>query len=118
MNRFLKHWRKTGRSEAFRGHVISYADDFVILCRGHAAEALTWTKAVMTKLGLTLNETKTKLVNAHTEHFDFLGYSFGPYYARKGGRRYLGAGPSKKSVGRLKTRIGEILISGQSQAVA
>src|SRR5712672_746576 len=34
MNRFLKHWRKTGRGEAFRAHVVSYADDFVILSRG------------------------------------------------------------------------------------
>src|SRR6202040_2984925 len=49
MNRFLKHWRLSGRGEAFRAHVISYAD------RGCADEALTWTKAVMTKLGLTLN---------------------------------------------------------------
>src|SRR4051794_9946910 len=40
MNRFLKHWRLTGRGEAFRAHVISYADDFVILSRGRAAEAL------------------------------------------------------------------------------
>src|ERR671927_185882 len=31
MNRFLKHWRLTGRGEAFRAQVISYADDFVIL---------------------------------------------------------------------------------------
>ena len=61
MNRFLKHWRLTRRGEAFRAHVISYADDFVILSRGHAAEALAWTKAVMTKLGLTLNEAKTSL---------------------------------------------------------
>jgi RNA-directed DNA polymerase len=59
MNRFLKHWRLTGRSEAFRARVICYADDFVILSRGCAAEALAWTKAVMTKLGLTLNEAKT-----------------------------------------------------------
>lgn len=29
MNRFLKHWRLTGRGEAFRAHVVSYADDFV-----------------------------------------------------------------------------------------
>src|SRR5215216_1001222 len=28
MNRFLKHWRLTRRGEAFRAHVISYADDF------------------------------------------------------------------------------------------
>jgi len=41
-----------------RAHVVSYADDFVILSRGHAEEALTWTKAVMTKLGLTLNDAK------------------------------------------------------------
>src|SRR5271165_3768248 len=39
MNRFLKHWRLTRRGEAFHAHVISYADDFVILSRGHAAEA-------------------------------------------------------------------------------
>ena len=64
MNRFLKHWRLTGRGEAFHAHVISYADDFVILSRGHAEEALTWTKAVMTKLGLTLNEAKTSVKNA------------------------------------------------------
>jgi len=67
MNRFLKHWRLTRRGEAFRAHVISYADDFVILSRGHAAEALAWTRAVMTKLGLTLNEAKTSLKDARTE---------------------------------------------------
>jgi RNA-directed DNA polymerase len=112
MNRFLKHWRKTGCGEAFRAHVISYADDFVILSRGRTAEAKAWTQAVMTKLGLTLNEVKTKLKDARTEHFDFLGYSFGPYHHRKDGYRYLGASPSKKSVGRLKTKIGEVLVPG------
>src|SRR4249920_317035 len=74
MNRFLKHWRLTGRGEAFRAQVISYADDFVILSRGYAAEALAWTRVVMTKLGLTLNETKTSVRNARSESFDFLGY--------------------------------------------
>src|SRR4029077_17931572 len=59
MNRFLKHWRLTKRAEAFHAHVVCYAYDFVILSRGHAVEALTWTKAVMTKLGLTFNEAKT-----------------------------------------------------------
>jgi RNA-directed DNA polymerase len=60
MNRFLKHWRLTGRGEVFHAHVISYADDFVILSRGHAEEVLTWTRAVMTKLGLTLSERKPR----------------------------------------------------------
>ena len=34
-----------------RAHIVSYADDFVILSRGHAAEALAWTRQVMTRLG-------------------------------------------------------------------
>jgi RNA-directed DNA polymerase len=75
MNRFLKHWRLTGSGEAFRAHIVNYADDFVILSQRSAAEALAWTKAVMTKLGLTLNEAKTSVKDARTERFDFLGYS-------------------------------------------
>src|SRR4029453_6687849 len=47
MNRFLKPWRKTRRGELFRARVLSYADDLVILSRGHAAEALAWTRTVM-----------------------------------------------------------------------
>ena len=78
MNRFLKHWRLTARGKALRAHVVAYADDFVILSRGYAAEALAWTKAVMERLGLMLNDAKTSLKNARRERFDFLGYSFGP----------------------------------------
>jgi RNA-directed DNA polymerase len=85
MNRFLKYWRLTGRGEAFRAHVIAYADDFVILSRGCAAEALAWTKAVMTRLGLTLNEAKTSLKNARQERFDFLGYPSRHYGSNAGG---------------------------------
>jgi RNA-directed DNA polymerase len=110
MNRFLKHWRATGRSEAYQAHVVAYADDFVILSRGHAAEALAWTEAVMTKLGLSLNEAKTSVRDARKERFDFLGYSFGPHYYRKDGHWYLGASPSKRSVLRLKDKVGEILV--------
>jgi RNA-directed DNA polymerase len=115
MNRFLKHWRLSGRDEAFRAHVVAYADDFVILSRGHAAEALAWTKAVMTKLGLTINENKTSLKDARRERFDFLGYSFGPHYPYKAGvrqyiRQYMSVSPSKKSVQRLKANVRELLV--------
>ena len=51
MNRFLKHWRATGRGEAYQARIVSYADDFVILSRKSAAEALAWTRQVMIKLG-------------------------------------------------------------------
>ncbi len=79
MNRFLKYWRQSGRGEAWQAHVINYADDFVILSRGYAAEALAWTDRVMTRLGLGLNRTKTCVRNARQERFDFLGYSLGPH---------------------------------------
>jgi len=115
MNRFLKHWRLTGRGEAFQAHVVSYADDFVILSRGRAAEALTWTRAVMTRLGLSINEAKTSLKDARQERFDFLGYSFGPHYYKANGRRYLGASPSKKSVQRLKAKVANLLTPGHTE---
>jgi len=113
MNRFLKHWRRSGCGEEFRAHVVSYADDFVILSRGRAAEALTWTKGVMTKLGLTINETKTSLRNARQERFNFLGYSFGPHHPYNPSARmylYMSASPSKKSVQQLKTKVRRLLV--------
>src|ERR1700724_1416088 len=112
INRFLKHWRLSGRGEAFRAHVVSYADDFVILSRGHAEEALAWTKAVMTKLGLALNEAKTSVKNAREESFDFLGYTLGPRHFPAGGRWYLGSSPCKKSVRRIKKKVSELLTPG------
>jgi len=112
MNRFLKYWRLTKRGEAFHARVVTYADDFVILSRGHAAEALAWTKAVMTRLRLTLNEDKTSLRNARRERFDFLGYSFGPHRYKATGDWYLSASPSKKSMQRFKTKIGNLLLPG------
>ena len=115
MNRFLKYWRITGRSEAFKAQVVNYADDFVILSRGHATEALNWTRQVMPRVGLTLNETKTSIRQARTERFDFLGYTFGPLYIRTTGRRVIWEIPSKKSVSRLRQKVGDVLTAGKIQ---
>ena len=83
--------------------------DFVILSRGKAAEALSWAQATLTRLGLTLNERKTSIRNAGKEQFDFLGYTFGPHFSRRTGREYIGCSPSKKSVNRIKEKVGEHL---------
>src|SRR5256712_13215263 len=72
MNRFLKYWRITGRRERFQAHVVNYADDFVILSREHAVEARDWTRKVMTRLGLTLNEAQTSIKQPRRERLDFL----------------------------------------------
>lgn len=109
MNRFLKYWRITERGEVFCAHIVNYADDFVILSRGHAAEAMEWTRAVMGRIGLTLNEQKTSIKQAWRESFDFLGYTFGVRYWWKTGGKYLAARPSKKSVVRLRGKVREVL---------
>ena len=112
MNRFLKYWRITERGKVFKAQVVNYADDFVVLTHRHAAEARDWTRAVMTRLGLTLNETKTQLKDARTESFDFLGYTFGPHRDWKDGRRYLGTSPSQKSVARMRQKVNDLLSPG------
>jgi RNA-directed DNA polymerase len=112
MNRMLKGWRQTKRGEQFRARLVNYADDFVILSRGKAAESLEWTRGVLERLGLTLNETKTSIRNARVERFDFLGYTFGRHYSLRTGQEYIGYSPSKKSVARVKEKVGDLLVPG------
>ena len=112
MNRFLKYWNRNNLGQRLRAHVVVYADDLVILSRGHASKAYEMLKDVMTRIGLTVNETKTKLREATSERFDFLGYSFGPYWDRRTGKRYLGAGPSPKSRQRLKGKVHALMVPG------
>ncbi len=109
-NRMLKGWRRTRRGEQFRAQIVNYADDFVILSRGKAKEALEWTHEVLERLELTLNEKKTCIRNACEEHFDFLGYTFGPHYSMRTGREYIGYSPSKKSLGKIKENVGKLLV--------
>ncbi len=109
MNRFLKYWKQKGKGSEYRAVIVNYADDFVILSRGCAAEALQFTARTMRRIGLTLNREKTKLVKADRERFDFLGYTFGPHRFKKDGHGYLGASPSNKSVARLKRKVHAVL---------
>ena len=110
MNRMWKGWRQTRRGEQFRAQIVNYADDFVILSRGKAKEALEWTHGVLERLELTLNVKKTSVRNAGGERFDFLGYTFGPHYSMRTGREYIGYSPSNKSVGRIKENVGKLLV--------
>jgi len=83
------------------------ATHLVICCRGEAEEALVTMQDMMTKLKLTVNETKTRVCQLPEEKFDFLGYTFGQCYSMKTGRAYLGTTPSKKRVRRICERISE-----------
>ncbi len=86
MRRFVLGWKKLGHEKRLQARIVNYADDLVICCRGQAEEALTTMRDIMTKLKLTVNETKTRVCKLPEEKFDFLGYTFGRCYSSKTGR--------------------------------
>jgi RNA-directed DNA polymerase len=64
---------------AARGYpMVRYADDFVVLCQSaaEAAQALELIQSWVVEHGLMLHLTKTRVVNARTAGFDFLGDHF------------------------------------------
>lgn len=77
--------------------MVRYADDFVLMCRSRqeAVEALEKVQQWTADNGLTLHPTKTKIVDAVEEGFEFLGY------------RYIANTrvPRDKSIARLKDTI-------------
>jgi RNA-directed DNA polymerase len=77
--------------------MVRYADDFVIMCRSpeDAARALAIVQDWTAEAGLKLHPTKTKIVDATKEPFDFLGYRF------QRGLRF----PRSKSMKKIKETI-------------
>src|SRR5271165_5894085 len=76
MRRFLLGWKANGHEQRLDAHIVNYADDFVICCRGTADEANTVMRGMMLKLRLTVNEKKTRLCRVPAETFDFLSYTW------------------------------------------
>ena len=78
--------------------IVRYADDFVLMGKQLAEESLQGVKALFDRMGLKVNEEKTRLIDARTEPFDFLGHTV--RYCRS---RFANSGnywritPSKKS---------------------
>jgi group II intron reverse transcriptase/maturase len=108
MRRFVLGWKKLGHEKRLEARIVNYADDLVICCRGRAEEALARMRDIMTKLKLTVNETKTRVCKLPEEKFDFLGYTFGRCYSPKTGRAYIGTVPAKKRVKRICEAISEL----------
>src|SRR5271168_487915 len=68
---------------------------------------MTVMRTMMTKLKLTVNETKTRLCRVPEETFDFLGYTIGRCYSPKTGAPYLSVRPSAKTIQRLCWKLSE-----------
>jgi len=112
------HWfdkvfyRADGPAQWAKAKLVRYADDFVILAK-YQGEALTRFVEMKLEgwLGLTLNRTKTRIVDLKEAgaSLDFLGYTF-RYDRDLQGRnhRYLNLTPSKKAILKAKARIREL----------
>jgi RNA-directed DNA polymerase len=105
MRRFLLGWKQQGGASKLRAKIVSYADDFVILCRGRAQEAKARMEKMMHKLKLAVNPQKTRVCRVPQESFDFLGYTLGRCYRFKTGAPYIGTKPSKKAVAKVCEKI-------------
>ena len=108
MRRFVLGWKVLGHEQRLDAHVVNYADDFVICCRGSGDAAMAVMRQIMEQLKLTVNETKTRQCRVPDESFDFLGYTIGRCYSPKTGRAYIGTRPSAEKVKRLCREISEM----------
>lgn len=108
MRRFVLGWKKLGYEDQLQAKVVTYADDFVILCRRNAVEARSRMEAIMTKLKLTVNEEKTRTCQVPKESFDFLGFTIGRCYSPKNGRAFIGTRPSRKRVRAICQEISQM----------
>jgi len=107
MRRFVLGWKELGYEKKLNARIVNYADDFVILCVNKGQEAYVAMKRMMEKLGLKVNEDKTRLCRVPEETFEFLGYSFGRCYSTKTGKVYIGTRPSQKKVQGIMERISQ-----------
>jgi group II intron reverse transcriptase/maturase len=101
MRRFVLGWKTLHYERKLSARIVNYADDFVICCRGTGEAAQAAMRDLMSRLKLTVNETKTKLCCVPHETFDFLGYTFGRCYSPRTGRAFIGTTPMRKKVRRL-----------------
>jgi len=118
INRLLKAFAASGLGQKYGARLINYADDFVVVAYTGTAEVLKRVKRWLCGMKLTLNETKTRLLDGSRECFRFLGYELGPMVDYRTRRTYLGAQPSKKAMEQIRKKTGETLRRGRNESWA
>lgn len=93
--------------------IVRYADDFVLMGKEIPIQVRSKLKELLDRMGLTLNETKTKLLQAKDKTFDFLGFTVRyskDLYVK--GKKYWEIFSSRKSETKIRERIREFLQTG------
>jgi len=108
MRRFILGWSVLGYDRIFGSQIVAYADDLVICCRRGAQEALERMEELMGRIGLTVNEAKTRVCRAGKDPIEFLGYTIERCWSPRTGRSYIGTRPSRKAVRRTCREISHL----------
>jgi RNA-directed DNA polymerase len=109
-----REWENKGLSKgAHDAHLVRYADDFVILCSKRPEFYLEQAKKVLDRLGLKLNEQKTRIVNVREDSFDFLGNRFVVHPSKRSGELKTFYYPTPKAMKAVKKKIQEVIRKGQ-----
>jgi RNA-directed DNA polymerase len=101
-------WEKHQLRWKLKARIVRYADDFVVLCAGAVDAPLAAVRHVLDRLDLTLNETKTRIVDARQESFNFLGFAIRVSKGLKTGKSYPHVCPAPKSLVKIKDRITQL----------
>ena len=109
-------WKVKKVQERLGARLVRYADDVVVLCNETAERILKGLKAVLRDLGLTLNEMKTKVVDARRKSFDFLGFRIVMRSGRKSGRLFPFIEPSQKAMKHIRSEIRQLTTERYSSA--
>ena len=93
--------------------IVRYADDFVLMGKRITKEATDKLEEILKRMGLKLNETKTRQIQAQETPFNFLGFTI-RYDKDILGRnnRYWNIHSSDKSENKIREKIREKLRSG------
>jgi RNA-directed DNA polymerase len=98
-------WQRQHLKGKRKAHLVRYADDFVVLCREDGQEPLTVVRQVLDRLGLSLNEAQTPVVDATAASFDFLGFSIRMSRGLRTGKPYPHVRPADKALMKIKTKL-------------
>ena len=98
-------WERHQLERKLGARIVRYADDVVVLCRRGTERPMQMLRRRLERLELTLNETKTRIVNALDGEFNFLGFSIWMGKGRETGNYYPHVQPSKKSMQAIKDRV-------------
>ena len=101
-------WQRRHLKGKLQAHLVRYADDFVVLCRRDVEEPLKVVRHVLERLGLSLNEAKTRIVDATEGSFNFLGFSIRMSRGMRTGKPYPNVRPSEKSLMKIKTKLTQL----------